>query len=77
MTGDILRFFAALILGMHLFDKYRQARRQAGRKSQLRLGRKVCINCSGICCLESADRLLTGSSEAAVRLWISRLRISG
>ncbi len=64
MTGDILRFFAVLILGMHLFDKYRQAR----RKFQLHLGRKVCINCSGICCLESADRLMTGSREAAIRL---------
>ena len=43
MTGDILRFFAALILGMHLFDKYRQARRQEESLSFVWGGRSALI----------------------------------
>lgn len=43
MTGDILRFFAALILGMHLFDKCRQARRQGESLSFVWGGRSALI----------------------------------
>lgn len=43
MTGDILRFFAAIILGMHLFDKYRQARRQGESLSFVWGGRSALI----------------------------------